>query len=123
MIRVPPSVPPIRVKASVPQNAEWVSGINAREKFREDQAEKAGCDDARLQQNHRTRFVICACGGSHSTLLLRALCHLTPAEFRGNILQDRLNHMGVVGDTKLVRHGEQESIGFGNRLILRKLLN
>jgi len=34
------SVLPIRVQASVPQNAEWVSGINAREKFREDTAEK-----------------------------------------------------------------------------------
>ncbi|MBN9931585.1 hypothetical protein HZD82_26890, partial [Pantoea agglomerans] len=39
---------PIRVKASVPQNAEYVSGINAREKFREDKPEKAGCDEARL---------------------------------------------------------------------------
>lgn len=114
---------PIRVQASVPQNAEWVSGINAREKFREDKPEKAGSDEARLQQDHGRRFVICACRGSHSALLFRALCHLTPAEFRGDILQDRLNHMGVVGDTKLVRHGEQQGIGFGNRLILRKLLN
>ena len=101
------------------QGLEWL----VREKFREDKAEKAGSDDARLQQNHRRRFVICACGGSHSALLFRALCHLTPAEFRGDILQDRLNHMGVVGDTKLIRHGEQQGIGFGNRLILRKLLN
>jgi hypothetical protein len=29
------SVPPIRVKAT-----EWISGINAREKFREETAEK-----------------------------------------------------------------------------------
>ncbi|AOE38445.1 hypothetical protein BEE12_00225 [Pantoea agglomerans] len=73
------SVLPIRAQASVPQNAEWVSGINAREKFRGDKAEKAGSDEARLQQNYRRRFVICACGGSHSALLFRALCHLTPA--------------------------------------------
>lgn len=101
------------------QGLEWL----AREKFREDKAEKAGSDDTRVQQNYRRRYVICACGGSHSALLLRALCHLTPAEFRGDILQDRLNHMGVVGDTKLVWHGEQQGVGFGNRLILRKLLN
>lgn len=98
---------------------EWL----ARVKFREDKAEEAGSDEARLQQIHRTRFILCACGDSHSALLSRALCHLTPAEFRGDILQDRLNHMGIVGDTKLVRHGKQQRVSFGNRLILRKLLD
>src|SRR5690606_33565836 len=44
-----------------------------------------------------------------------------PAEFRGDIFEDRLDDMGVIVHAELVRHGQKQGVGFGNRLVAGKL--
>ena len=41
-----------------------------------------------------------------------------PTERRGDVGQDRLDDMGVVGDAKLVRHRQQQRVGLGDRFVL-----
>ena len=38
------------------------------------------------------------------------------------MLQDGLDHMGVVGDAELVRHGQKQRVGLCNRLVRPELL-
>src|SRR6185437_10076418 len=46
-----------------------------------------------------------------------------PAERRGDLGQDRLDDMGVVGDPELIGYGEQQRIGLGDGLVLFQLLD
>jgi hypothetical protein len=39
------------------------------------------------------------------------------------VFQDRLDDVGVVIDTELIRHGQQQRVGFRNRLVLLELLD
>jgi hypothetical protein len=39
------------------------------------------------------------------------------------MLQDRLDHMGVVIDAQLVGHRQQQRIGLGDRLVALQLLD
>ena len=46
-----------------------------------------------------------------------------PAEPRRDVLQDRLDDVGVVVDAELVRHGQQHGIGFRDGLVALELRN
>src|SRR5690554_2230366 len=46
-----------------------------------------------------------------------------PAEGRGDVFQDRLDHMGAIFHAELVGDGEKQRVGFGNRLVLTQLFN
>jgi hypothetical protein len=45
------------------------------------------------------------------------LYNSSPAESRGHRRENRLEYVDVVGNAKLVRHGEQECVGFRDRFI------
>ena len=59
--------------------------------------------------------------GAHELYVFRNAS--PPAERRRDVLQDRLDDVGVVVDAELVRHGQQQGIGFGDRLVLLELLD
>ena len=46
-----------------------------------------------------------------------------PPQARRDVLQDRLDDVGVVVDAELIGYGEKHRVGLGDRLILRKLLD
>src|SRR4051812_21918860 len=48
---------------------------------------------------------------------------LAPAESWGHHLQNGFQHMRIVGNTELVRNGEQQRVRLSNCLVLLKLLN
>jgi hypothetical protein len=47
----------------------------------------------------------------------------TPPKSRGDLGQNRLQNMRVVGDTQLVRDGQQQCIGFGDRVVFSELFD
>src|SRR4029078_2590630 len=47
----------------------------------------------------------------------------SPAEPGRDVLEDRLDDVGVVVDAELVRHRQQHSIGFRDRLVALELRN
>src|ERR1700690_2758189 len=59
-----------------------------------------------------------------ANLFAHSGAHLsTPPERRGHMGQNRLQHMYVVGNAQLVRDGQEESVGFGNRIVFSELFN
>jgi len=46
-----------------------------------------------------------------------------PTERRGDVRQDRLDHVRIVGDAQLIGDREQQRIGLGDGLILLELLD
>ena len=41
-----------------------------------------------------------------------------PPQARRDVLQDRLDDVGVVVDAELIRHGQQQRVGLGDGLVL-----
>ena len=46
-----------------------------------------------------------------------------PAQRRRDMRQDAFQHVRIVIDAQLVWHGQQQRVGFGDRLILAQLLD
>ena len=65
----------------------------------------------RIAVNHELR---CEVGGDHTTTL-------PPPELGCDVLEDALDDVGVVVDAELVRHGQEQRVGGGDRLVLGQL--
>src|SRR4029077_3569944 len=81
-----------------------------RDSASEDSGESCSIQDSALLRRNLTENRVQRAGSS-------------PAQRRGDVLEDGLDDVGVVIDAELVGHGEQERVGFGDGFVLRELFD